>query len=55
MLVRNKNKTKDAVRNTLHRSIIMALNLIYLILGTSGTGQLSGGQKAHDHMKAVLN
>ena len=24
----------------------MALNLIHLILGTSGTGQLSGGQKS---------
>ena len=46
---------KVAVRNTPHHSIIMALNLIYLIIGTSGTGQLSGGQQAHEHMKAVLN
>ena len=34
----------------------MQLNLMYLFLGTPGTGQPSGGQKkAHNQMKAALN
>jgi hypothetical protein len=47
-----KNKTQYGIHST--SQIIMAHNLTYIILGTSGTGQHPGGHNTHDHMKAVL-